>query len=30
MNLVNRPSPRATDWGHRPSDYLRLVRRVAP
>jgi triacylglycerol lipase len=30
MNLVNRPNPRATDWGHRPSDYLRLVRRAAP
>lgn len=28
MNLVNRPNPRATGWGHRPSDYLRLVRRV--
>jgi len=30
MNLVNRPNPRATGWGHRPSDYLRLVRRVEP
>ena len=28
MNLVNRPNPRATGWGHRPSDYLRLVERV--
>jgi len=28
MNLVNRPNPRATGWGHRPTDYLRLVRRV--
>jgi len=28
MHLVNHPNPRATDWGHRPSDYLRLVRRV--
>jgi triacylglycerol lipase len=28
MHLVNRPNPRATGWGHRPSDYLRLVRRV--
>jgi triacylglycerol lipase len=25
MNLVNRPNPRATGWGHRPSDYLRLL-----
>lgn len=30
MNLVNRPNPRATGWGHRPSDFLRLVRRVEP
>lgn len=30
MHLVNRPNPRATGWGHRPTDYLRLVRRVAP
>ena len=30
MNLVNRPNPRAKTWGHRPSDYLRLVRRVNP
>lgn len=30
MHLVNRPNPRATDWGHRPSDYVRLVRRVEP
>lgn len=30
MNLVNRRNPRATGWGHRPSDYLRLVRRVEP
>jgi triacylglycerol lipase len=28
MNLVNRPNPRASGWGHRPSDYLRLVERV--
>jgi triacylglycerol lipase len=25
MNLVNRPNPRASGWGHRPSDYLRLL-----
>ena len=30
MHLVNRPNPRATGWGHRPTDYLRLVRRVEP
>jgi triacylglycerol lipase len=30
MNLVNRPNPRATGWGHRPSDYLRLVERLGP
>jgi triacylglycerol lipase len=30
MNLVNRPNPRAPDWGHRPSDYVRLVQRVNP
>jgi triacylglycerol lipase len=30
MNLVNRPNPRAPSWGHRPSDYLRLVCRVEP
>jgi triacylglycerol lipase len=29
MHLVNRPNPRAPHWGHRPSDYLRLVRRLA-
>jgi triacylglycerol lipase len=29
MNLVNRPNPRATGWGHhRPSDYLRLINRM--
>jgi triacylglycerol lipase len=28
MHLVNRPNPRATGWGHRPSDYLRLVERL--
>jgi triacylglycerol lipase len=28
MNLVNRPNPRAQGWGHRPSDYLRLVERL--
>ena len=28
MSLVNRPNPRATGWGDRPSDYLRLVERV--
>jgi triacylglycerol lipase len=30
MNLVNRPNPRAPNWSHRPSDYLRLIRRVEP
>lgn len=30
MNLVNRPNPRAPNWSHRPSDYLRLVQRVQP
>lgn len=30
MNLVNRPNPRATGWGHRPDDYLRLARRLEP
>jgi triacylglycerol lipase len=30
MNLVNRPNPRAPHWGDRPSDYLRLIRRVEP
>jgi triacylglycerol lipase len=30
MHLVNRPNPRGTGWGHRPTDYLRLVRRVEP
>ncbi len=30
MNLVNRPNPRATGWGHRPTDYVRLARRVEP
>jgi triacylglycerol lipase len=30
MSLVNRPNPRATGWGHRPSDYLRLVERLVP
>ncbi|HJZ89600.1 MAG TPA: alpha/beta fold hydrolase [Gemmataceae bacterium] len=30
MHLVNRPNPRATEWGHRPSDYLRLVSRLEP
>jgi triacylglycerol lipase len=30
MNLVNRPNPRASGWGDRPSDYLRLVQRVNP
>jgi triacylglycerol lipase len=30
MNLVNRPNRRAAGWGHRPSDYLRLVRRMEP
>ena len=29
LNLVNRPNPWATGWGHRPSDYLRLVGRLA-
>jgi triacylglycerol lipase len=28
MNLVNRPNPRATGWGHRPTDYLNLMARV--
>ena len=28
MNLVNRPNPRATGWGHRPTDYRRLVEQV--
>lgn len=28
MNLVNRPNPRAKDWGDRPTDYLRLVERL--
>jgi hypothetical protein len=28
MNLVNRPNPRATGWGHRPSNYLRLAARL--
>ena len=30
MNLVNRPNPKAPHWGHRPSDYLRLVERLEP
>jgi triacylglycerol lipase len=30
MNLVNRPNPRAPEWAQRPSDYLRLVRRLEP
>jgi triacylglycerol lipase len=30
MHLVNRPNPRGTGWGHRPTDYLRLVHRVEP
>jgi triacylglycerol lipase len=30
MNLVNRPNPRAPNWGHRPSDYVRLIRRIEP
>lgn len=28
MHLVNRRNPRAAGWGHRPSDYLRLVSRL--
>ena len=28
MHLVNRPNPRATGWGHRPTDYLRLAERA--
>jgi triacylglycerol lipase len=28
MNLVNRANPRGTGWGHRPTDYLRLVARL--
>jgi len=30
MNLVNRRNPRAPHWGHRSSDYLRLVERLVP
>lgn len=30
MNLVNRPNPRAPNWGNRPSDYVRLVERMNP
>jgi triacylglycerol lipase len=28
MNLVNRPNPRGAGWGHRPTDYLKLVRQA--